>query len=53
MRISDLVYWLFTLPHDVMDIDFTICGYTFSMWDCFIFVGLVAIFGVIVSILRE
>lgn len=53
MTIRDLAYWIFTVPLKFMQIPVTICGYTFSFWDLFIFVGLVAIFGVMVSILHE
>lgn len=53
MTISDLAYWIFTVPLKFMQIPMTICGYTFSFWDLFIFAGLVAIFGVLVSVLYE
>lgn len=53
MTISDLAYWLFTVPLTFMQIPVTICGFTFSFWDIFIFAGLVAIFGIMVSILHE
>lgn len=53
MTISDLAYWLFTVPLDFMQIPVKICGFTFSFWDIFIFVGLVSIFGIMVSILHE
>ena len=53
MSVSDLAYWLFSVPMKFMQLDFTICGYTFSFWDLFIFAGLVAIFGVLVSILHR
>ena len=52
MTISDLAYWLFSVPLKFMQLPVTICGYTFSFWDLFIFAGLVAIFGVMVSILH-
>lgn len=53
MNVSDLAYWLFTVPLNFMRIPVTICGYTFSFWDLFIFACLVAIFGVMVSILHK
>ena len=53
MTISDLAYWIFTVPLKFMQIPMTICGYTFSFWDLFIFAGLVAIFGILVSVLHE
>lgn len=53
MSVNDLAYWLFTVPLKFMQIPVTICGYTFSFWDLFIFAGLVAIFGVMVSILHR
>lgn len=53
MSISELAYWLFTVPLKFMQLNFTISGFTFSFWDIFIFTGLVAIFGVLVSILHR
>ena len=51
--ITDLAYWLFEVPLKFMRLDFTIGGFTFSFWDIFIFCGLIAIFGALVSILHK
>ena len=53
MSITDLAYWLFEVPLKFMRLNFTIAGFTFSFWDLFIFCGLIAIFGALVSVLHK
>ena len=53
MSVEDFAYWLISVPLSFMKIPITVAGFTFSFWDLFIFCGLVAVFGVLVSILRK